>query len=93
VCSIFEAEQPSGDVRAWRVNSTRYLRWALVEAATHAAPVYRDRYQQTKTRIGKQRGAKVAQVGPRPPAHRSDLAPAHPQPTLRSQRPTDPLAA
>jgi hypothetical protein len=36
----------------------------LVEAATHActAPVYRDRYQQTKARIGKQRGAKVAQI-------------------------------
>jgi transposase len=42
----------------------RYLRWALVEAATHACThlVYRDRYQQTKTRIGKQRGAKVAQI-------------------------------
>jgi transposase len=42
----------------------RYLRWALVEAATHACThtVYRERYQQTKTRIGKQRGAKVAQV-------------------------------
>src|SRR6266516_873964 len=42
----------------------RYLRWALVEAATHACthPTYRDRYQQTKARIGKQRGAKVAQV-------------------------------
>jgi transposase len=42
--------------------SPRYLRWALVEAATHActAPVYGDRYQQTKARIGKQRGAKVA---------------------------------
>ncbi len=42
----------------------RYLRWALVEAATHACthPVYRTRYQQTKARIGKQRGAKVAQV-------------------------------
>jgi transposase len=42
----------------------RYLRWALVEAATHActAPVYRERYQQTKARIGKQRGAKVAQI-------------------------------
>jgi transposase len=26
------------------------------------APVYRDRYQQTKARIGKQRGAKVAQI-------------------------------
>jgi transposase len=38
--------------------------WALVEAATHACthPAYRDRYQRTKTRLGKQRGAKVAQV-------------------------------
>jgi hypothetical protein len=37
---------------------------ALVEAATHActAPIYRGRYQQTKARIGKQRGAKVAQI-------------------------------
>jgi hypothetical protein len=36
----------------------------LVEAATHACthPVYRHRYQQTKARIGKQRGAKVAQI-------------------------------
>jgi transposase len=42
----------------------RYLRWALVEAATHActARVYHDRYRQTKARIGKQRGAKVAQI-------------------------------
>ena len=42
----------------------RYLRWALVEAATHACthPAYRDRYQNTKARVGKQRGAKVARV-------------------------------
>jgi transposase len=42
----------------------RYLRWALVEAATHACthPIYRERYQHTKARIGKQRGAKVAQI-------------------------------
>jgi transposase len=42
----------------------RYLRWALIEAAQHACrhPVYRDRYQTTKRRLGKQRGAKVAQV-------------------------------
>jgi transposase len=42
----------------------KYLRWALIEAATRAArhPAYRDRYQRTKTRLGKQRGAKVAQV-------------------------------
>jgi transposase len=43
----------------------RYVRWALVDAATHACthhPTYRQRYQQTKARIGKQRGAKVARV-------------------------------
>jgi transposase len=42
----------------------KYLRWALMEAATHACrhPVYRERYQRTKARLGKQRGAKVAQV-------------------------------
>jgi transposase len=45
-------------------NGPRYLRWALVEAATGACrhPIYRERYQRTKARLGKQRGAKVAQV-------------------------------
>ncbi len=45
-------------------NGPKYLRWALIEAATHAArhPVYATRYQRTKTRLGKQRGAKVARV-------------------------------
>jgi transposase len=35
-----------------------------MEAATHACrhPAYRDRYQTTKHRLGRQRGAKVAQV-------------------------------
>src|SRR4051812_38195463 len=42
----------------------KYLRWALIEAAQHACrhPLYRDRYQRNKARLGKQRGAKVAQV-------------------------------
>ncbi|HEV2768736.1 MAG TPA: IS110 family transposase [Solirubrobacteraceae bacterium] len=42
----------------------KYLRWALIEAAQHAArhPLYRERYQRTKARLGKQRGPKVAQV-------------------------------
>ncbi len=33
-------------------------------AATNAAkhPLYRDRYQATKQRLGRQRGAKVAQI-------------------------------
>jgi transposase len=42
----------------------RYLRWGLMEAAIHAAghPLYRERYQTTKRRLGRQRGAKVAQI-------------------------------
>ena len=41
-----------------------YLRWALLEATMHAHkhPAYSERYQRTKRRLGKQRGAKVAQV-------------------------------
>jgi transposase len=42
----------------------KYLRWALIEAATHACrhELYRNRYQRNKARLGKQRGAKVAQL-------------------------------
>jgi transposase len=42
----------------------RYLRWALLEAATHACthPTYRERYRRNKRRLGRQRGAKVAQI-------------------------------
>jgi len=45
-------------------NGPKYLRWALIEAATHAArhPVYRNRYQATKTRLGRQRGPSIARV-------------------------------
>jgi transposase len=45
-------------------NGPKYLRWALVEAATHAArhPAYAGRYQRTKTRLGRQRGPSVARV-------------------------------
>jgi len=41
-----------------------YLRWALLEATMHALrhPAYAERYQRTKRRLGKQRGAKLAQV-------------------------------
>jgi transposase len=41
-----------------------YLRWALLEATMHALkhPAYRARYQRNKRRLGKQRGAKVAQI-------------------------------
>jgi transposase len=42
----------------------RYLRWAMLEATMHALrhPAYADRYQQTKRRLGRQRGPKVAQI-------------------------------
>ena len=45
-------------------NGPKYLRWALIEAAVHAArhPRYAERYRRTKTRLGRQRGPKVAQV-------------------------------
>ena len=45
-------------------NGPKYLRWALLEAATNAVkhPVYKDRYQRTKQRLGRQRGAKIAQI-------------------------------
>jgi transposase len=41
-----------------------YLRWAMLEATMHALrhPAYAGRYQRTKKRLGKQRGAKVAQI-------------------------------
>jgi transposase len=46
----------------WRSNVTASV--ALIEATLHALkhPVYRERYQRTKRRLGKQRGPKVAQV-------------------------------
>ena len=45
-------------------NGPEYLRWALIEAATHAAaiPAYAEHYRATRRRLGRQRGAKVARV-------------------------------
>jgi transposase len=45
-------------------NGPPYLRWALIEASIHAAqhPAFRDHYEVTKKRLGKQRGAKVARI-------------------------------
>jgi len=60
VCQSGESDRRGSLVK----QGPKYLRWALVEAAVHASthPVYRERYQRTKTRLGKQRGARVAQV-------------------------------
>jgi len=45
-------------------NGPDHLRWALIEAAVHAArhPAYAAHYEATKKRLGRQRGAKVARV-------------------------------
>src|SRR5437773_7095221 len=42
----------------------KYLRWAMLEATMHALrhPAYSDRYQRNKARLGRQRGATVAQI-------------------------------
>jgi transposase len=42
----------------------KYLRWAMLEATMHALrhPAYRERYLRNKRRLGRQRGAKVAQI-------------------------------
>jgi transposase len=58
--------QSGGSDRRGPISKTgpKYLRWALIEATTHACrhPAYTERYQRTKTRLGRQRGAKVAQI-------------------------------
>ncbi len=45
-------------------NGPKYLRWALIEAAMHAArrEPYRERYERTARRLGRQRGRKLARV-------------------------------
>lgn len=45
-------------------NGPKYLRWALIEAATHAAahPLYAERYKRTAKRLGRSRGKKIARV-------------------------------
>ena len=65
----------------------RYLRWGLMEAAIHASahPLYTERYQRTKRRLGRQRGAKVAQIEL---ARKLTEATGHadPQPTVQALR-------
>jgi transposase len=45
-------------------NGPRHLRWALIEAAQHAARSrhYEEVYQRTKARLGRNRGSKVARI-------------------------------
>ena len=64
LCPIVRQSGPKDRRGPLAKNGPKYLRWALIEAATHAArdPHYRDRYERTKHRLGRQRGAKVARI-------------------------------
>jgi transposase len=65
---------------------SRYLRWALFEAALHACnhPVYAERYQAMKRRLGRQRGPKVAQIAsPASSPRRSGTCSPATSPSLR----------
>ena len=57
-------EQEGWAVGPLTKHGPRYLRWALIEATMHALrhPAYSERYQHNERRLGKQRGAKVAQI-------------------------------
>ncbi len=64
LCPIVRQSGRRDDRGPLAKNGPKYLRWALIEAATHAArhPAYHDRYERTKQRLGRQRGSKVARV-------------------------------
>jgi transposase len=42
----------------------KYLRWGMLESTMHALrhPAYAERYKRNKKRLGRQRGARVAQI-------------------------------
>ena len=64
LCPIVRQSGGRDDRGPLAKNGPKYLRWALIEAATHAArhPTYRERYERTAKRLGRQRGSKVARV-------------------------------
>jgi hypothetical protein len=74
--------------RPARQTRPRYLRWALVEAATHACTHPRlPRPLPTNEGTHRQAARRQGRPGrPRPPTRRSDLAHAHPRAALRSGR-------
>ena len=64
LCPIVRQSGGRDDRGPLAKNGPKYLRWALIEAATHAARhlMYKDRYERNKKRLGRQRGSKVARV-------------------------------
>jgi len=76
-------------------NGPTYLRWALIEAAVHAArhPAYATHYEATKQRLGRQRGAKVARVEVARKLAEAIWYMLTREQTFAPQGPTPPLAA
>ena len=66
----------------------RYLRWALLEATMHALrhPAYAERYQRQQAPAGQTARRQGRPGRHRPQADGGDLAHAHPQRVVRSQR-------
>ena len=64
LCPIVRQSGRRDDRGPLAKNGPKYLRWALIEAATHAArhPAYREHYERTAKRLGRQRGSNVARV-------------------------------
>ncbi len=64
LCPIVRQSGGRDDRGPLAKNGPKYLRWALIEAATHASrhPAYKERYERNKQRLGRQRGSKVARV-------------------------------
>ena len=64
LCPRVSQVRRCGPARPDLKHGPRYLRWGLMEAATHACshPLYKERYQRLRRRHGRQRGAKVAQI-------------------------------
>ena len=66
LCPIVRASRvaATADEARWPRTSPEFLRWALIEAATHAPrhERFHAKYERTKRRLGKQRGSKIARV-------------------------------
>ena len=64
LCPLVRQSGPKDRRGPLAKNGPKYLRWALIEAATHAArdPRYLERYERTKQRLGRQRGEAIWHV-------------------------------
>jgi transposase len=88
LCPIVRQSGRRDDRGSLAKNGPKYLRWALIEAATHAArhPANHERYEHTKKRLGRQRGAKVARVEIARELATADLAHVDQERAVRSRQ-------